>query len=349
MTINVLLTGAGGLLAHFMYRALLASKLALRIVACDYSHNAVGLYRADVGYVVPPAKDADYIPKIIEICQRERVDIIMIGSMAEMRVLAQNKDAVESQTSAVVVASPPEVIRRAEDKWELTRYLAKAGYAFPISVLPGDRSDLSRFLREVAFPYVVKDRFGSGSERFAIARNERDLDYLVEVIPNPVVQEYLYPDDEEYTVGVFVCRSGVAAASIVMKRQLGPALTSMLTAKAEVLPQSELGDYCERVVEGIGCVGPCNVQLRVTNRGPVVFEINPRFSSTTSARPHFGYNDAAMCIRHFVLNEEIQRPSISAGRLFRVVEDVFVEEAVFDLLRKNGRIENPNRERSRVL
>lgn len=336
MRINVLLTGAGGNLAHFIHKALLCSHLDLRIVACDYSPSAVGLYQADAGYVVPPARDSTYLSSIIGICRREEIHIVMVGGMVEMRLLAQHRDLIGEQTGAVIVTSPHEALRRMEDKWELATYLAAAGLEYPRSVLPADQAELESFLDHESFPYVVKDRFGGGSQGLGIARNERQLVYLVETIPNPIVQEYLYPDDEEYTVGVFVCSDGESAASIVMKRQLGLGLTF----KAETLVESDLGAYCERLLEAIGCLGPGNVQLRLTDRGPVVFEINPRFSSTTSARPYYGYNDAEMCIRHFVLNEAIERPIIRAGRFFRVIEDVFVEESAFDQARDYGQIEN---------
>jgi carbamoyl-phosphate synthase large subunit len=337
VSVNVLLTGAGGNLAYFIRKALLCSGLDLRIVACDHSHNAVGLYQAEVGYVVPAAEDPTYTAKVLEICRRERIHIILIGGMAEMRVLAQNRDRIREAAGAFVVTSPPDVLRRMEDKWELTRYLARAGFDFPRSILPGgDTAALEKFLDETPFPYVVKDRFGAGSQNVVVARNKKQLTYQVEAIPNPVIQEYLYPEDEEYTVGVFVCADGTPSASIVMKRQLGLGMTM----KAQVLADSDLGPYCERMLANSGCVGPCNVQLRRTARGPVAFEVNPRFSSTTSARTHYGYNDAAMCIRHFVLKQEIERPAIRGGRFFRVIEEVFVDEETFDLLKKEGRIQN---------
>jgi carbamoyl-phosphate synthase large subunit len=170
----------------------------------------------------------------------------------------------------------------------------------------------------------------------AVARDERQLEYLVSTIPNPVIQEYLCPDDQEYTVGVFLCSDGQPAASIVMRRQLHFGMTW----RAEVLPDSPLGPYCERILAGSGCVGPCNVQLRLTDRGPVAFEINPRFSSTTSARSYYGYNDPEMCIRHFVLGESIPRPVIRSGRFFRVIDEVFVDDDAFVWLERTGRIEN---------
>ena len=192
-------------------------------------------------------------------------------------------------------------------------------------MLPGDATQFAEFLQRVPYPYIVKDRLGGGSQGLGIARTQRQLDWLVETIPNAVVQEYLYPDDEEYTVGVFISTSGKAVASIVMKRQLGLGMTS----KAQVLVDSTLGSCCERVMETMGALGPANVQLRLTPRGPVVFEINPRFSSTTSARAHYGYNEPEMCIRHFLFQEEIKRPQLVGGRFFRVINDVFVAESDF--------------------
>ncbi len=339
MPINVLVTGAAGNLAHFIYKALMCSGLEVNVVGCNYSHDGVGLYQFDTGYVVPPAKDPAYLPRIIEICRRERIHIVFLGNMAEMRVLAQNRERVEEETGAFVVTSPYETLRRMEDKWETVRYLGRIGFDYPRSVLPEEDKSLERFLDEVAFPYVVKDRFGAGSQGVAIAGDRRQLGYLVETIPNPVIQEYLYPDDEEYTVGVFLGLDGKAAASIVMKRQLGLGMTM----KAEVLPESDLGAYCERMLEDSGCIGPCNVQLRRTERGPVAFEINPRFSSTTSARTHFGYNDVAMCLRHFVLGEAVKRPAVTGGRFYRIIEEVLVNEESFARLKTEGRIENQRR------
>src|SRR5437660_1463298 len=340
MTINVLITGAAGNLAHFIWKALLRSNLPaghdVRTIGCNYHHDGAGMYQFDAGHVVPPAVDPAYLPAIMEICERESVHLIMIGNMAEMHVLARHGGEIYKQTGAFVVTSPPPALRLMDDKWELATFLRKSGFDYPRSVLPSDRKSLERFLDEVQFPYVVKSRFGAGSQQLATARTNHELEYLAAAVRDPVIQEYLTPDDEEYTVGAFVCSNGRAAASIVMKRQLNLGMTF----KAQVLPESDLGGYCERILERTGCIGPANVQLRLTERGPVVFEINPRFSSTTSARPHYGFNETEMCIRHFVLNEEIVRPMIRTGRLFRVVEDVFVDEIEFDLLARTGKIEN---------
>jgi carbamoyl-phosphate synthase large subunit len=337
MKINVLLTGAGGNLGHFIQRALEASSLDFNLIACDYSHDAVGLYLVDHAYVVPPARDAGYLDRIIEICQQESIHVILAGGMVEMRLLARHREQIRATTGATVITSSPESLERMEDKWNLVQHLASHGFDHPRSVLPADVASYQAFLDQVPYPYIVKDRLGGGSKGLGVASHKRQLDYLIETIPNAVIQEYLQPDDEEYTVGVFLSQSSQAKASIVMKRQLGLGMTF----KAQVLADSDLATYCERVAETFTATGPINLQLRLTTRGPVLFEINPRFSSTTSARPHFGYNEVEMSLRHFVLGEEIRRPLIKPGRFYRVIEDVVVDERQFDALRTQGsRIKN---------
>jgi len=216
-----------------------------------------------------------------------------------------------------------EALRVMEDKWQLTEALRQKGFDYPRSILPDDKIKLDLFLAEYSFPVIVKDRLGAGgSTGVGVAHNSDQLAHLIKTIANPMVQEYLYPDEEEYTVGAFIGKDGCGQGSIVMRRQLGLGMTF----KGQVLPDSPLGEYGERILEVLGCEGPANLQLRLTKRGPVVFEINPRFSSTTSARAYYGYNEPDMCIRSFVLQEKIVRPSIRGGRFFRVIEDIYVKE-----------------------
>ena len=320
MNANVLITGVGGCLGQFILKALKHSNIQHKAVGCDCDSNSLGLFQSDKAYLVPTAYSSGYVNKIIEICQNEDIDIIMAGSMGELRLLSEFKQQIKEKTNAVVVASDIDKLRIMEDKWNLVQFLKQSGFDYPDSILASQTDAIKDFVIKYGFPLIVKDRLGSGSKGLGIARNDEDLERLLQQIPNAIIQEYLLPDDEEYTVGVFVGSNGKALASIVMKRQLGLGMTF----KAEVFPDSEIGEYCEKVLEKLGSIGPVNVQLRNTKRGPVIFEINPRFSSTTSARPLFGYNDVAMSINDFVFDQPGLRPNINGGRLFRYVDDVFV-------------------------
>ncbi|MCY7350559.1 MAG: ATP-grasp domain-containing protein [Cytophagaceae bacterium] len=331
--VTILLTGAGGNLTQFIYRALLKCTFPKRIIACDYGHNAIGLYQADAAYVVPGVAQPNYLERMIEICQRERVNLVIAGGELETRVLAQHRTRFEGQTGALLIASDFEALQRMGDKFELTRMLAEAGFDFPDSILPVDAEAIAIFIEKHGFPLVLKDRFGSGSQGVAVVRSADDLEFQLKRIKNPDLQEYLRPDDQEYTAGVFADSTGTVCASIVMRRELGLGMT----AKAETLPFGELNIFCERLVGAFPCRGPINVQFRLTERGPIVFEINPRFSSTTLSRTHFGYNDADMVVRHFFYGKAIPRPTLSTGHLYRFIDDFVVSNADVEAMRQQGR------------
>jgi carbamoyl-phosphate synthase large subunit len=48
---------------------------------------------------------------------------------------------------------------------------------------------------------------------------------------------------------------------------------------------------CQLIAQGLDLRGSMNIQLRLTDMGPRVFEINPRFSSTVLMRHRIGFSD----------------------------------------------------------
>ncbi|MDK2846986.1 MAG: carbamoyl-phosphate synthase large subunit [Desulfuromonadales bacterium] len=330
--INVLLTGAGGDQSVFIWKALKQSTFDINIIACDSNYLSVGLYRTDRGYVVPEATSQDFLPRLKEIIVSENVDIIMTGGMAEMMVLAENAGEIREETKAYVVCPPFETLKIAGDKWSLVNFLKSNGFSYPASCIPENREVFQRFLDEVPFPYIVKGRYGAGSRELTIAHDKAELEQSLLHLDAPIIQEYLMPDDEEYTVGCFCNSQSKAVGSIIMKRTLGHGLTH----KASVIFHDGISAYCESIAEKLGYIGPLNLQLRLTERGPVLFEINPRFSSTESARAYFNFNMPEMCIRHFVLHEEVAPPKVKTGYFFRVFDDVFVDEGAVEETKITG-------------
>ncbi len=329
---TVLLTGAGGDQCVFIWKALKQSTLDIRIVACDSSYLAVGLYRTDRGYVIPRAGSDDYLARIKEIITTEKIDIVMTGGSEEMMVLGERAPQIQEETGAYIVAPHFETLKIAADKWKLVSFLKENGFSYPQSCIPEDKPSLDRFLQDVPFPYIVKSRFGAGSRGLAVAHDRQQLELFVDQVNYPIIQEYLLPDDEEFTVGCFCNSQAKAVGSIIMKRTLGHGLTN----KASVIFHEGITRYCESIAEKLGYIGPLNLQLRLTEHGPVLFEINPRFSSTESARAYYNFNMPEMCIRHFIFHEEIPRPAVRNGYFFRVFDDVFVDGAAIEKTRETG-------------
>jgi carbamoyl-phosphate synthase large subunit len=107
-----------------------------------------------------------------------------------------------------------------------------------------------------------------------------------ELRPDDVWQELLLPDDQEYTCGVYRTRRGeVRAMAIRRIWRYGK------TVAGEVIEQAEIERYLTLIAERLELLGSINVQLRLTERGPIAFEINPRFSGTVVFRHLLGFED----------------------------------------------------------
>ena len=159
-----------------------------------------------------------------------------------------------------------------------------------------------------------------------------------------MLEEYLSGDDQEYTVGCFCDRDGVVRGSIAMWREL----LAGTTYRAVAGPYPEIRRAACEIVEALHTIGPCNVQMRITGRGPVCIEINPRFSGTTPIRAAMGFNEVEASLRHFLLDETpIILPEVTSGVALRYWNEIYVPTETCRKLREDGCLnrnpENPPR------
>jgi carbamoyl-phosphate synthase large subunit len=320
--LTVLVTGVGAPPGVSIFKACRQSALGPRIVATDADPCSVGLHRADVAYVLPRASEdgAGYLRRLEEICLRERVALVFLGSEAELVHVAPHREALERHTGARVVVNAPETLALLMDKWTLTLALRAKDLPVPDTALGGDAEGLHALLARHPFPLIVKPRHGSGSRHLHAVPDEDALRAALRLVPEPVVQEYLRPDDQEYSVGVYRSPRLGTVGEIVFRRSLAAGLTY----KAEVVRDPEIAAVSRRAADAFGLFGPINVQLRKTADGPRIFEINPRFSSSAVMRAGFGFNEAELCLRDLVLEEAVTAPSVRPGHALRFWDEVYV-------------------------
>lgn len=321
-TLNVLVTGAGGPLGQSIMKAVRQANLSCRLVATDRHALSVGFQWSERHYILPSAEEAEYLPRLRAICQAEKVDAILIGSEGEMHLLAENQEAFERVTGTKIIVSPQEVLEISADKWNTANFLASKALDYPHSAIPEQVEQLEQLQSDHGFPLIVKPRRGSGSRGMFKVGNCRELEAALQLVNQPIVQEYLEPDEEEYTIAVFMGRDGRAKGAIVMWRELAAGLTY----RARVVENGLVADAAAAVANALGPLGPCNVQLRLTERGPVTFEINARFSSTTGMRAYFGYNEVEMSLRSYVLGENIVPPKPRSGIALRFWEELYLPD-----------------------
>lgn len=328
--INVLITGTGGGVGQSIFKALKLSRLSLKIIATDMHPMGVGIYRGDRGYIVPAANNLGYIDAIIKICNREKIDVVFVGSDPELPVFAENKHRIEQETEAKVVISSPEKIKIGNDKWETYLFLKSSGLKYPESVLPENRNEL---IEKTGFPVLIKPRGGSASKDVYIVKNREELEVFVKRVNNPIIQEYLMPEDEEYTSGV-VMFEGDLLGTFTMKREIkgGNTYRGIIDSFEEVRTE------VQEVAKKYNPFGPSNFQMRLTEKGPVTFEINPRFSGTTGIRAFYHFNEPEAVINYILYNKK-EPMTHKNGIVMRYMNEVYATYDEYKHLKQTGKIE----------
>ena len=86
------------------------------VIAADMDETAPTLFFADKKTILPRVTDASYLEQLIATCINDSVSLIVPTIDTELEILAQNKEIIESQTSARVMISDLECVSVCCDK-----------------------------------------------------------------------------------------------------------------------------------------------------------------------------------------------------------------------------------------
>jgi carbamoyl-phosphate synthase large subunit len=318
--------------------ALRLSGRPCRIVAADSDPAAAGLYRADVGVILPSGGDPGYVDEVVAVCRRHGVQAVLAGSDREVMALAPATTRIREASGAVALVSPPTVTSTCCDKWETALFFVENGLRHPRTFLPPGAGE-GAFDGQLAFPVLIKPRFGSGAREVFVAYDADELRVLLRRVDRPIVQEYL-AGEEEYTAGLVRTPAGEIFGPIVMRREL----KAGSTYRAWVRAHPDVREEVLRVAGALQPVGPCNFQLRMTATGPMTFEINPRFSSSTSIKARYGLNEPEIAVRALLLGESVPPASLSEGVAIRYWNEVYVTHEMHDAIKEHRALVGPSSE-----
>ena len=112
------------------------------------------------------------------------------------------------------------------------------------------------------------------------------LFYTKNGVKDYIVQEFINDKNGEFTCGLYRSRKG-EIRKLIFKREL----TGGYSGYGEVIENNEINLLLETLAVKLNLIGSINVQLRINDNLPKIFEINPRFSSTVLFRHLFGFKD----------------------------------------------------------
>ena len=275
---HVLITGCRFEIGQGLCRILKMTHTAAFVIGADSSSNHAGAVVFDAIEQTPQCDDPAYFDSIRLLCQRHRIDLIIPMSEAEIELFAAHQ--FTSTFDGIPVLLPNEqAIFVGQDKLATIEFFAQQDIPHPWT-----RAVESDDPLEV--PCIIKPRDGNESKGVLIVSDAGMVPALRRSRPDHIWQELLTPESEEYTCGLFRSFSG-EFRSISLRRRLQGGYTS----DGVVVHNDEINMYLRRIAESLQLRGAINVQLKLTDNGPVAFEINPRFSSTVVFRHLLGFQD----------------------------------------------------------
>lgn len=318
---RVFLTGAGSLLGQGIIKSLRASDRRYTIISGDPDPKAVGLHWSDGAHLLPWANDPEYLQKLAPILEREKPDIVLIGSDIELPLFAHNRRWIEDTFHTKVLVSDPRVVAIADDKWLTFQFLEQHGLSRPRSALATEPEALESLLQETGFPLVVKPRVGARSRGLDIVKTSQELKHKVENDPaHWIIQECVGREDTEYTTGLLYFDQDVRAL-VTLRRDLRDGNTY----RAYVETESPHQDYLRAVTSALKPYGPVNLQFRLDHGVPKIFEINARFSGTTPLRALAGFNEVEAAIEHLLEGTAIPEANLRPAVILRHFSDTVVD------------------------
>lgn len=313
---NILVTGVGAIIGYGVIKSLKKSKYDVNIIGMDIYDDAAGQKWCDKFIQAIPASNSNYCNFILDIIEKNKVDLVFFGTEQEISRVVMEKDNIPENIYCKFVTNKSEIVELSKDKWKTYEYQIEHNLPAIKSMIEGDFND---FVEELGLPFLLKPRCSYASKGIVKIYEEEDLIYYRKKVgENFMVQEIVGDDDNEYTVAVFGLGDGEFINSISLKRKLSQ---EGATAKARVVDIQQLNDKVEKLTRLLKPLGPTNYQFRLHEGEFLLLETNPRISSSTSIREAFGYNEAEMCIDFFVNKQIPKKANVKNGYAVRYIED----------------------------
>ncbi|MFY0758460.1 ATP-grasp domain-containing protein [Metabacillus dongyingensis] len=267
---NILFTSSGRRVSLIKYfkNVFVHNNINGKIITADFKSNAPSAYFSDKHITVSKISSSEYLTQLLNICERESINLIIPLIDTELLLLAKNRSSFD-EIGVKLLVSSYQLNEIASDKTKTYDFFIKKGIPTPKVYT---KEELER--KAYKFPLLIKPLDGSSSKGVTKISNEKELNFFREYVPNAMVQEYV--EGKEFTVDVMVDFKGnlkTIVPRLRIETRAGE-VSKGITKKDDRIVNA-VKEVVKHLPQPAGCI---TIQCFKKNNGEISFiEINPRF------------------------------------------------------------------------
>lgn len=350
--ISVLITASGSLAATSLIDCLKNNdeKRTVRVVCTDVYEQPILHYKADSFHLLPKGNSKDYIKSLINICKKEKIDVVLPCSGSEVLSISKNLDLLHSNKIFPTVSNL-DTIQKTMSKYKVYKILEKNKNLVPKHFVVRSKREFLKALKKLGYPVKPicfkpsKYTLSGGGKGFRILRDKNSIDNIIfRQRPDSqeidyetclrlfeenksheiLVMEYL-PGDE---LGVYaLANKGKMVYSVciqVFSSERG------FAADAIIQKNKKLTSICENIIKTMNFDFNVHIQFKLSEEKiPKLIEINPRIAGAISLPMAAGINLPFLAVK-LALGEKLSNHKvINKMRMIRYWKELYVKNGKY--------------------
>lgn len=261
----------------------------VKIVAVNSIEDTTAMWKADVSYVSPEIRSKEYIPFLLQLCEKESIDIII--SLFDLDTLFLSYNKIKFDEIGVKLIMPEfNVVEICLDKLKMSNYLIDNGFETPKTLTNLEDVDLLIKNNMLSFPLVIKPRWGQGSIATEIVNNIEELYSAYKLLSSKIIntsishietlnfentlliQEFI--QGQEFGIDCINDMKGNNAAVIIKKKL---AMRSGETDVAVTIKDNEINEVISKLGNMLNHISIIDIDIIKRDNRVFIIDINPRF------------------------------------------------------------------------
>ncbi len=264
-----------------------------RVIATDCSNLAPAVYEADAFYLVPRITAPDYLDRVLEICEKEKITGVFSLIDPELSLLAKERERFLAVGTTPII-SDYELVETCFDKYRMFELLQKM--QIPTARCYTDQESFCRAEKagEISYPVFVKPVRGSASIHINKVESKKEMEVLFDLYEDLMIQEYM--DGTEFGADVYVDMISGKCTDIFVKKKIK--MRAGETDKSVSFKDGKLFDVICDFAEKCGFRGMIDIDIFEIDGVYYLSEVNPRFGGGYPHAYGCGVNMAAAVVRN---------------------------------------------------